>query len=72
MALEEIQRELLARHNLRISPAMSQYIIDKLKTGEAAEIPIIAGDARTGVPVRATIPLAALAPFATDFTPVQP
>ena len=55
MGNEDIEKALLDRHGLRITPAMGEYILAKLKTAPN-EIPIIAGDARTGMPIRTTIP----------------
>ena len=56
MEIEEVQQALLNHHGLRITPAMSQYILQNLASRKR-ELPIIAGDARTGVPMRAIIPL---------------
>ena len=56
MGIEDIQRTLLDEHGLRVTPAMSEYIIAKLKSSRGKDVPIIAGDAKTGVPVRTTIP----------------
>jgi hypothetical protein len=57
MGIEEVQQALLNHHGLRVTPAMSQYILQYLASPQKREIPIIAGDARTGVPIRAIIPL---------------
>jgi hypothetical protein len=56
----EIRRRLIAQFGIRIEPEMSRYVLDKLKTG-AGEIPIMGGDARTGVPVRTLVNLEAAA-----------
>jgi len=56
MGSDQIEKALLDHHGLRITPAMSEYIIAKLKSSSGAEVPIIAGDAKTGVPIRAVIP----------------
>ena len=55
MGSEEIEKALLDHHGLRITPAMSEYILAKLKSSPR-EIPIIAGDAKTGMPIRTVIP----------------
>jgi hypothetical protein len=57
MGIEEIQQALLNHHGLRVTPAMSHYILQHLASPNQREITIIAGDARTGVPIRAIIPL---------------
>jgi hypothetical protein len=57
MGIEEIEQALLNQHGLRVTPAMSQYILQQLASPKKRELPIIAGDARTGVPMRAIIPL---------------
>ena len=57
MGIEEVQQTLLNHHGLRVTPAMSQYILQNLSSPKKRELPIIAGDARTGVPMRAIIPL---------------
>jgi hypothetical protein len=56
MGTEEIEKALLDHHGLRITPAMSEYIIAALKSSPRADVPIIAGDARTGMPIRTVIP----------------
>ena len=57
MGIEDIQQALLNHHGLRITPAMSRYILQNLASQKKRELPIIAGDARTGLPMRAIIPL---------------
>jgi actin-like ATPase involved in cell morphogenesis len=51
---------MLKRYGLRIAPAMSEYVLQQLdNAGEPssdAGIPVMGGDARTGVPVRLVIP----------------
>ena len=66
MASLDIEKAVLKEHGLRITPAMCDYILAKLKTSRDRELAIIAGDARTGVPVRTTIPIETLASFATQ------
>jgi hypothetical protein len=60
MEIQDIEQALLKSHKLRITTAMGQYILKNLESSETPELPIIAGDARTGVPVRAMIALDAL------------
>ena len=57
MEIEEIQQALLKQHKVRVSRAMAEYIGRNLQSPDTRTIPIFAGDARTGVPVRAIIPL---------------
>jgi hypothetical protein len=61
----DIQQALLKHHGLRITPAMSDYILAKLKQCSDRDVPIIAGDAKTGLPVREVIPLATLQSYAS-------
>jgi hypothetical protein len=45
--------------NLCIGPAMSEYIVKRVAAAEAEGlIPVIGGDARTGVPARREFPVA--------------
>jgi hypothetical protein len=48
---------LLDKHGLRISDAMSEYVARQAQSPEVDPIPVIGGDARTGIPLRAMIPL---------------
>ena len=64
MGIEDIQQGLLKQHGLRITPAMSEYILSKIQSSGDAELPIIAGDARTGMPIRINIPIADLRSYA--------
>ena len=57
MGIDEIQQAMLKTHGLRITPAMAEYIANNLQQSNSSELPIIAGDARTGVPLRTMIPL---------------
>ena len=53
---EALQRMLLDEHGLRVSDAMSQYIAKNVQSTGTDEIPVIGGDAKTGVPRRMMIP----------------
>jgi hypothetical protein len=64
MGSEEIEKALLEKHGLRITPAMGEYIITQLKSSPA-EIPIIAGDAKTGMPIRIVIAAETLQAYAS-------
>jgi len=57
MELSELQDLMLRKYNLRIVPAMAQYMIDHMNSQKPGKLPIIAGDARTGMPVRQIISL---------------
>jgi hypothetical protein len=60
MGIEDIQQALLKQHGLRVTDAMGEYILAKMKTAGDSDLPIIAGDAKTGVPMRVNIPIADL------------
>lgn len=60
MSPEEIQRAMLDRFAIRVQPAMSEYIMKHLSANAHHEIPVMGSHARTGVPVRQRIALAAL------------
>jgi hypothetical protein len=48
---------LLDKHGLRISHAMTEYLAKQAQSPDSDLIPVIGGDARTGIPLRAMIPL---------------
>lgn len=52
----EVRRRMLAQFGIRIEPAMSRYVLRQFEAGPGESIPIMGGDARTGVPVRRFIP----------------
>jgi hypothetical protein len=56
-----IQRALLSQYGLRIDPVMGEYVLANLRSAGSGSLPVIGGDARTGVPMRTTIDLDALA-----------
>jgi hypothetical protein len=64
----DVQRRLLEGYGIRVEPEMSRYIVRRLgQAGRALrELPVIGGDARTGVPVRRVIDLSDLRPPGTD------
>ena len=64
MDVSEIQRVLQDRWNLRLEDEMSRYVLRRLQGGEAGPLPVMGGDARTGRPVRAFLPLGDLRAFA--------
>ena len=63
MGIEEIQRMLLDECGLRVTPEMGEYILASLKVSGTGDVAIIGGDAKTGVPIRTTIPAADLHGF---------
>ncbi len=58
----EVQRLLLAHLGLRVGPEVAAYVLRRLtQAGDALrELPVIGGEARTGIPVRMNIELARL------------
>jgi hypothetical protein len=63
----DIRRRLLSRFNLRAGEETTRYVLRRLADGQP--IPVMGGDARTGVAVRLVIDPRGLA-AATDLTPV--
>jgi hypothetical protein len=57
----DLQAHLLGEHKLRIQPAMSRYVLEKVQAGGDGVVAVIGGDARTGRPRRAEVSLAELA-----------
>jgi hypothetical protein len=56
---EDAQLICLDNLSLRIGPAMSEYIVKRVAAaGAEGLIPVIGGDARTGVPARKEISVA--------------
>ena len=53
----EIRRRLLAQFGIRIEPHMSRYVLGRLGAGDS-DVPVMGGDARTGVPLRTVVKLA--------------
>ena len=54
MDLSEVQRRLLQHYGLRVEDEMGRYVLRRLtQAGQAlADLPVIGGDARTGMPLR--------------------
>jgi hypothetical protein len=59
---EAIRKRMLDAYGIRVEPHMSDYVARRLKqAGDALrELPIIGGEARTGMPIRKIINLAQL------------
>ena len=68
MDATDVRKRMLAQFGIRIEPAMSAYVLRQLaqQAGPGASFPVMGGDARTGVPVRRSIPVAAFAAAAAD------
>jgi hypothetical protein len=57
-ALQRVARE---DYNLRLNPAMSRYLAEKVQAGGGGVVAVIGGDAHTGRPKRVELPLDKLA-----------
>ena len=57
MDREEIRKRMLDAYGIRVEPEMSEYVLRRLHQagGALRELPVIGGEARTGMPVRRTI-----------------
>ncbi len=57
MEAKELSERLLAHYGIRVEPHMAEYVLRRLNDAGAAivQIPVIAGDARTGMPMRKLI-----------------
>ena len=64
MDIQAIQRALLSQYGIRIDPAMGEYVLVNLQSSGSGSLPVIGGDARTGVPMRTEIDLGKLRPAA--------
>ena len=64
MELTDVQQRVLDAYGIRVEPEMGRYVIRRLQQAGAAlrELPVIGGDARTGVPVRRLIDAKHFAP----------
>jgi hypothetical protein len=59
---DEIRKRMLEAYGIRVEPQMCEYVLRRLRQAGAAlrELPVIGGDARTGMPVRAVVEVAKL------------
>lgn len=59
---EEVRKRMLDAYGIRVEPEMSEYVLRRLRQAGSAlrELPIIGGEARTGIPVRTIVDLARL------------
>ena len=69
MDASELQTIFLKRLGIRIGPEMSNYVLNRLTSAPQQPIPVMGGNARTGVPIRAEFPSETLQ---MDIAPVQP
>ena len=57
----DVQQALLREYGIRVQPHMAGYVLNRLRAGAGGAIfgtlPVIGGDARTGVPLRTDIAL---------------
>jgi hypothetical protein len=65
MGETELRARVREQLGLRVGPEVAAYILEQLKhrDGDAA-IPVIAADARTGIPLRKELAAATLRPLA--------
>jgi hypothetical protein len=58
----ELQQRVLEAYGIRVEPEMCRYVMKKLQQAGAAlrELPVIGGEAKTGVPTRRLIDPAVL------------
>jgi hypothetical protein len=63
MGETELQARVRERLGLRVGPEMAAYILKQLTDDGDASIPVIAADARTGVPLRKELSPATLRPL---------
>ena len=64
MEVTDVQQRVLDAYGIRVEPEMGRYLIRRLQqaAGAVRELPVIGGDARTGVPVRQFIDATQFAP----------
>ncbi|HLL88053.1 MAG TPA: hypothetical protein VK324_02005 [Tepidisphaeraceae bacterium] len=65
MDANDVRQIFMQRFNVRLEPEMCTYVLRRLKTGQplaatAETLPVMGGNARTGVPVRYLAPVSSL------------
>jgi len=67
----EFQSRLRERLGLRVGPEMAKYLLKRISEGTFGQstISAIGGDAKTGIPIHETIPIATLRALADDDRP---
>ena len=68
MEESQLQSALRQRLGLRVGPEMARYLLKKLSDGTLGQgsISAMGGDAKTGIPINKTIPIATLKALAED------
>jgi hypothetical protein len=63
MEAADLQKQILDAYGIRVEPNMAAYVLRQLQQagGALRALPVIGGNARTGVPVRMSIDAAKLA-----------
>jgi len=56
----DVQQRVLDLYGIRVEPEMGRYIMRKLTSGGTSMLPVIGGNAKTGMPMRAWIDPAVL------------
>ena len=72
MTESDVRRLFLHRLGIRLGPEMGAYVLERFRTGGVAPVPIMGGDARTGVPVRRFIDLSQVLGSPADDNPARP
>jgi hypothetical protein len=59
MEARDIEARLLSQYGIRVDPEMQQYVARKLQQAGSAlrQLPVIGGEARTGLPRRVMVDL---------------
>jgi hypothetical protein len=59
---QQVQEALLKQYNIRVAAPMAEYVVKKMRdaSGVSAQLPVIGGEARTGVPVRMLVDVSRL------------
>ena len=67
MDVTAVQQRMLDAYGIRVEPEIAGYVVRRLQQAGSAlrELPVIGGDARTGIPVRRLVD-------ATQFAPPPP
>jgi hypothetical protein len=56
----DVQQRLLDLYGIRVEPEMGRYVMRMLTSGGASKLPVIGGNAKTGMPMRTLIDPAVL------------
>jgi hypothetical protein len=57
VAVADVQARMLLAYGIRVGPEMGRYVLKNLELAGRAmrELPVIGGEARTGMPLRITV-----------------